>query len=58
VSNGHVWAEHYDGTLDNIFALQDDITAKVLSAVGPEITLAEIQRTRSERSESVNAWGC
>jgi adenylate cyclase len=56
LTGGHVWAERYDGTLDDIFALQDDITAKVLSAVGPEITLAEIQRARSERSESVDAW--
>ena len=55
-TGGHVWADRYDGTLDDIFALQDDITAKVLSAVGPEITLAEIQRARSERPESVDAW--
>ena len=55
-TGGHVWADRYDGTLDDIFALQDEITAKVLSAVGSEITLAEIQRVRSERSESVDAW--
>ena len=55
-TDGHVWADRYDGTLDDIFALQDDITAKVLSAVGPEITLAEIQRARTERSDSVEAW--
>jgi len=55
-TGAHVWADRYDGTLEDIFALQDDITAKVLSAVGPEITLAEIRRVRSERSESVDAW--
>jgi adenylate cyclase len=55
-TGGHVWADRYDGTLDDIFELQDDITAKVLSAVGPEITLAEIQRARSERSQSLDAW--
>jgi len=58
LTGGHIWAERYDGTLDDIFALQDDITAKVLNAVGPEITLAEIQRARSERPESVSAWDC
>ncbi len=55
-TGGHVWADRYDGTIDDIFALQDDITAKVLSAVGPELTLAEIRRARTERSESVHAW--
>ncbi len=55
-TGGHVWADRYDGTLDDIFALQDDITTKVLSAVGPEITHAEIERARSERSDSIDAW--
>jgi tetratricopeptide (TPR) repeat protein len=52
----HVWADRYDGTLDDVFALQDDITAKVISAIGPEITLVEIQRARHKRSESFDAW--
>jgi adenylate cyclase len=52
----HVWADRYDGTLDDVFALQDDITAKIISAVGPEITLAEMERARSKRSESFDAW--
>ena len=47
---------HVGGTLDDVFALQDDITAKVLSAVGPEITLAEMRRARGKRSESFDAW--
>jgi adenylate cyclase len=55
-TGGHVWADRYDGTLEDVFTLQDDITAKVLSAIGPEITLAEIQRARTERSDSVDAW--
>lgn len=56
LTGGHVWADRYDGTLDDVFALQDEITEKVLSAVGAEITLAEIQRARSERSDNVDAW--
>ena len=55
-TGGHVWADRYDGTLEDVFALQDEITAKVLSAVGPEITLAEMQRARAKRSESFDAW--
>jgi len=55
-TGGHVWADRFDGTLDDIFALQDDITAKVLSAVGTEITQAEVKRARSERTADVAAW--
>jgi len=55
-TGGHVWADRYDGKLDDIFELQDDITAKVLGAVGTEITLAEIERARRERSGSIDAW--
>jgi TolB-like protein/Flp pilus assembly protein TadD len=55
-TGGHVWADRYDGTLEDVFALQDNITAKVLSAIGPEITLAEMQRARGKRSESFDAW--
>ena len=55
-TGGHVWADRYDGNLDDIFELQDDITAKVLTAVGTEITLAEIERSRHERSNSIDAW--
>jgi adenylate cyclase len=55
-TGGHVWADRYDGKLDDIFELQDDITAKVLGAVGTEITLAEIERSRRERPGSVDAW--
>ena len=52
----HVWADRFDGILDDVFALQDDITAKVISAVGPEITVAEMQRARGKRSDSLDAW--
>ncbi|MHC4406413.1 MAG: adenylate/guanylate cyclase domain-containing protein [Planctomycetota bacterium] len=52
----HVWADRYDGTIEDVFALQDEITANVITAVGPEITLAEIQRARGKRSESFDAW--
>ena len=52
----HVWADRYDGTLDDIFELQDEITAKVISALGPELTMAEVARTGQGRSRNFNAW--
>ena len=55
-SGGQVWADRFDGNLDDIFELQDDITAKVLTAVGTEITLAEIERAARKRPDNLDAW--
>lgn len=52
----HVWAERYDREMDDIFDLQDDIVASISATVGPEITLAEIERTRSQRSVNPDVW--
>ncbi len=41
VSGGHVWAERYDGTAEDIFALQDRITNKIVSALELSLTQAE-----------------
>ncbi len=52
----HVWADHYDGNLDDVFALQDKITTRILSALGPELTMAEVERSRHVRSQDFDAW--
>lgn len=55
-SERHVWAQRYDRRLDDLFELQDDIVASIATVVGPEITLAEIERVRTKRSDDLNAW--
>src|SRR4051812_27893574 len=40
----HVWAERYDGRIDDIFALQDEITLNVIGAIEPSLRDAEIER--------------
>src|SRR5207302_6152698 len=40
----HVWAERYDRTLDDIFALQDELTTSVVAAIEPSLRQAEIER--------------
>lgn len=55
-TGGHVWADRYDGKMDDVFELQDEFTAKVLGAVGTEITLAEIDRAQHQRASSLHAW--
>jgi adenylate cyclase len=52
----HVWAERYDGTLDDIFDLQDRITEQVAGALQPSIRLAEVERARRKRPQDLGAY--
>jgi TolB-like protein len=56
-SNGnHLWAEKYDRELADIFALQDDITSRVIGSVAPQILVAEAARVQRKPPQSVDAW--
>ena len=55
-SGNHVWAERYDGRLESIFDLQDEITNAIAAAVTPAFARAELQRTSRKRPESLDAW--
>jgi TolB-like protein len=52
----HIWADRYEGELDDIFALQDQITASVVGALLPKLETAEIERARRETTESLDAY--
>ena len=52
----HLWAERYDRKLDDIFALQDEITERIVSVVEPEMERVERQRTLSKPPSDLNAW--
>ena len=55
--NGHhVWAEHYDGQLDDIFDLQDKITEAVVTALEPAVGKAEMKRAGQLASSDLGAW--
>jgi len=53
----HIWAEKYDGALDDIFELQDRITEQVAGALQPSIRLAEVERVRRKRPQDLGAYG-
>jgi TolB-like protein/Flp pilus assembly protein TadD len=56
-ANGnHLWAEKYDRELADIFALQDDITNRVIGSVAPQILVAEAARAQRKPPQSVDAW--
>jgi adenylate cyclase len=56
VADGCVWAEQFDRRRLDVFDLQDDIVASIAATVAPEITSAEIERARSKRPNTLNAW--
>jgi adenylate cyclase len=56
-ANGaHIWAEQYDRSIEDVFALQDEITMRVVGAIEPSLRKAEIERVKRQRPSSLNAY--
>lgn len=55
-NGSHIWANRYEGDLDDIFALEDEITANVLGALLPKLETAEIERARRKPTDSLDAY--
>ena len=56
LSGGTIWADRFDGTLESVFHLQDQVTAKVVSAIAPKLEQAEIERARRKPTGSLDAY--
>ncbi len=52
----HVWAERYDRELEDIFAVQDEITEAIAVAVAPAFVTAEERRAQRKAPENFDAW--
>jgi TolB-like protein len=52
----HLWADRFDGPLDDIFGLQDRVTASVVGAIAPKLEQVEIDRARRKPTESLDAY--
>jgi adenylate cyclase len=52
----HLWADRFDGGLDNIFNLQDQVTESVVGAIAPAVEKAEIERAKRKPTESLDAY--
>jgi TolB-like protein len=55
-NGAHIWAEKFDGLLDDVFDFEDAITENVVGAIEPHIRKAEIERARRKRPESLDAY--
>ena len=52
----HIWADRFEGGLEDIFELQDQITASVVGAIGSKLEQAEIERAKRKPTENLDAY--
>ena len=55
-TGAHLWADHFDGGVEDIFDLQDQVAAKVVGAISPKLEQAEIERARRKPPGSLDAY--
>ena len=55
-TGAHLWADRYEGKLEDVFDLQDQITEKVVGVVEPSLRQSEIERSRRKRPENLDAY--
>ena len=55
-TGAHLWADRFDGGIEDIFSLQDQVTASVVGAIAPKIEQAEIDRATRKPTENLDAY--
>jgi hypothetical protein len=55
-TGAHLWADRFEGGLEDIFDLQDQVTASVVGAIAPKLEQAEIERAKHKPTESLDAY--
>jgi TolB-like protein len=55
-SGNHIWADRFDGALEDVFDLQDKITSNVVGAIEPRVQQAEIRRAQAKSTDSLSAY--
>jgi TolB-like protein/tetratricopeptide (TPR) repeat protein len=55
-TGGHIWADRFDGALEDVFDVQDRVTASVVGAIEPRLQQAEIERVGRKPTESLHAY--
>jgi TolB-like protein/class 3 adenylate cyclase len=55
-TGAHIWADRFDGALDDIFELQDQVASSVVGAIEPRLRQSEIERATRKPTESLDAY--
>ncbi len=53
-----IWASHFDGISEDVFALQDQIATRVVSTIAPQVREAELRRALRKRPNNLEAYDC
>jgi TolB-like protein/class 3 adenylate cyclase/tetratricopeptide (TPR) repeat protein len=52
----HLWADRFEGSIEDIFDLQDQVTVRVVGAIAPKLQQAEIERAKRKPTENLDAY--
>jgi TolB-like protein len=55
-TGAHLWADRFDGALEDVFDLQDQVTSSVVGAIAPKLEHEEIKRARRKPTENLDAY--
>jgi TolB-like protein len=55
-TGNHIWADRYEGALEDVFDLQDRITSSVVAVIEPKVRWAEIARAQAKPTENLTAY--
>lgn len=55
-TGAQLWADRFNGALEDVFELQDQVSTSVVGAIAPKLEHAEIQRAKLKRTESLDAY--
>ena len=55
-TGSHIWAERYDRSLADVFAVQDEITEAIVTAIEPQLYAAENFHAQRKPPDSMDAW--
>ena len=56
MSGAHLWADRFDGAIEDVFELQDQVTTSVVGAIAPKLEQAEIERARRKPAQNLDAY--
>jgi adenylate cyclase len=57
-SGAHTWADRFEGALEDVFALQDEVTVKAVAAIAPRLERAEIELAKRRPPGNTDAYDC
>jgi hypothetical protein len=55
-TGAHLWADHFDGTLEDIFGLQDNVASSVADVIEPTLQAAEHRRSTQRPTDDLTAY--